>query len=566
MKPKERDERIPRYIEAAEALRDGHFGVEIPVSGGADDVSRLGVALHDLSRSLERRWREVAELDAISRKINAGLLLDDVLDEFYREGREIFPYDRVGMSLLEDGGRIVRARWARSTLGPLRLGKGYAAPLEGSSLATILETGQPRVLNDLAAYLDAKPSSESTRLVVEEGVRSSLTCPLIANGVPIGFLFFSSARPGAYADAHVEAFQRLAGQLSVVVEKARLVSELTEQKADLEVRNEFIRQIFGRYLSDSVVRQLLETPGGLRLGGERRVVTVVMSDLRGFTPAAERLAPERVVSLLNLYLGEMSDVVLRHGGTIDEFLGDAMLVLFGAPIAREDDPRRALECAVEMQVAMESVNARAREMGLPEMGMGIGIHTGEVVAGNIGSERRAKYGVVGAVINLASRIQAYSLGGQILASEESVRAAGEGISIGSRFQVHPKGVREPVSIQEVIGVGAIRLVLRSDPLTPLASPVEVEVERLDDDAAESLVSGGLLHALGRREAAVETAVRLGPRDEVRLGLPGGLQVIARVLGPAGRGEGVRVRFETLSDEASRVLLGLAGRPARRPVA
>jgi GAF domain-containing protein len=300
------DSRIPKLVEAAEALRDGRYGVDVTDIGAPDDVGRLGTAIRDLSLSLERRFREIGELDAIARRVNAGLLLDDVLDDFYREAREIFPYDRIGFSLLEEDGQLVRARWARSELGPLLLGQGYAAPLEGSSLETILTTGRPRILNDLAAYLEAKPSSASTRLVVEEGVRSSLTCPLVANGVPIGFLFFSSRHVGAYRDAHVEAYERIASQLSVIVEKGRLVSELSEQKAALEVRNRFITRVFGRYLSDTVVEQLLGTPDGLRLGGERRVVTVLLTDLRGFTPTAERIPPESVVTRLNLYLGTMS--------------------------------------------------------------------------------------------------------------------------------------------------------------------------------------------------------------------------------------------------------------------
>ena len=109
------DDRIPRFIEAAEALRDGRFGVRVPEAGSGDQVARLGAALNDLSSALERRWREVAEVDAIAARINAGLLLDDVLEDFYREAREIFPYDRIGFSLLESGGTVVRARWAAST-------------------------------------------------------------------------------------------------------------------------------------------------------------------------------------------------------------------------------------------------------------------------------------------------------------------------------------------------------------------------------------------------------------------------------------------------------------------
>ena len=553
------DDRIPRFIEAAEALRDGRFGIRVPEAGSDDQVARLGTALNDLSSALERRWREVAELDAITARINAGLLLDDVLEDFFREARDIFPYDRIGFSLLESGGTVVRARWARSDLGPLRLGKGYAARLEGSSLQSILETGRPRIINDLVAYLESKPSSDSTRLVVEEGVRSSLTCPLVANGVPVGFMFFSSRHPDTYRDAHVDAYRRIAGQLSVIVEKGRLISELSEQKAALEIRNRFITRVFGRYLSDAVVEQLLETPDGLRLGGERRVVTVVMTDLRGFTATAERIPPESVVALLNLHLGAMSEIVLKHGGTIDEFIGDALLALFGAPLAREDDARRALACAVEMQQAMEGVNARARELSLPEMGMGIGIHTGEVVVGNIGSERRAKYGVVGAAINLASRIQGFTLGGQILASEETLRAAGAEISVGARFSVQAKGFRDPVSIVEVLGVGKARLAPASDTLTLLDSPVQVGIERLSEEEPGPRETVGVLRAVGRWEAAIETAGTLAPRDEIRLTLPGGLELNAQVLGPAGRGTGVRIRFEALPEEAARRLGMMEGR-------
>ncbi len=553
------DDRIPRFIEAAEALRDGRFGVRVPEAGSGDQVARLGTALNDLSSALERRWREVAELDAITARINAGLLLDDVLEDFFREARDIFPYDRIGFSLLESGGTVVRARWARSDLGPLRLGKGYAARLEGSSLQSILETGRPRIINDLVAYLESKPSSDSTRLVVEEGVRSSLTCPLVANGVPVGFMFFSSRHPDTYRDAHVDAYRRIAGQLSVIVEKGRLISELSEQKAALEIRNRFITRVFGRYLSDAVVEQLLETPDGLRLGGERRVVTIVMTDLRGFTATAERIPPESVVALLNLHLGAMSEIVLKHGGTIDEFIGDALLALFGAPLAREDDARRALACAVEMQQAMEAVNARARELSLPEMGMGIGIHTGEVVVGNIGSERRAKYGVVGAAINLASRIQGFTLGGQILASEETLRAAGAEISVGARFSVQAKGFRDPVSIVEILGVGKARLAPASDTLTLLDSPVQVGIERLSEEEPGPRETVGVLRAVGRWEAAIETAGTLAPRDEIRLTLPGGLKLNAQVLGPAGRGTGVRIRFESLPEEAARRLGMMEGR-------
>ncbi|MCA9428814.1 MAG: adenylate/guanylate cyclase domain-containing protein, partial [Candidatus Omnitrophica bacterium] len=187
-----------------------------------------------------------------------------------------------------------------------------------------------------------------------------------------------------------------------------------QRTAELELRNRFIRETFGRYLSDKVVDSLLQSPEGLAMGGETRTVTVLMADLRGFIAKTQGLPPERVVQLVNVFLSAMTEVILRHGGTIDEFIGDAILVIFGAPVLGEDDASRAVRCALEMQREMVAVNEQNRALGLPEVEMGIGLSTGEVVVGNIGSERRAKYGVVGATVNLASRIESFTRGGDIL--------------------------------------------------------------------------------------------------------------------------------------------------------
>ncbi len=236
------DPRIPLYIHATERLKEGHYRLRIPLSP-RDDLGKLGRALRDLARSLEIRYRELQKLDRIRAGINAGLLVDDILEKVYEDFREIIPYNRIGFSTIEENGQVVRAYWAKSDLPVMYLTKGYEAPLEGSSLQRIIETGQPRIINDLEEYLRNKPDSESTRLIVEEGIRSSLTCPLIASGVPIGFLFFSSARPYAYLNAHVEIFQRIAGQLSIILEKGRLVAELMEQKAAIERQNEELRRL-----------------------------------------------------------------------------------------------------------------------------------------------------------------------------------------------------------------------------------------------------------------------------------------------------------------------------------
>ena len=214
-----------------------------------------------------------------------------------------------------------------------------------------------------------------------------------------------------------------------------------------------IRKTFGRYLTDEIVAKLLENPEGLSLGGERRKITILVSDLRGFTSLSERLPPEEVVKILNFYLGYMADVITSYRGTIDEFMGDGILVFFGAPTVREDDTERAVACAVAMQLAMAPVNAKMKELGLPQLEMGIGINTGEVVVGNIGSEKRTKYGVVGRQMNLTYRIESYTIGGQILISEHTLKELKQPLKIKGEKQVLPKGVKEPITIYDIAGIG-----------------------------------------------------------------------------------------------------------------
>ena len=228
--------------------------------------------------------------------------------------------------------------------------------------------------------------------------------------------------------------------------------QLTELNAALELRNRFIRQTFGSYLSDEIVDTILKK-GGLKIGGEKRRATILMADLRGFTSLSERLPAEDVVAMINIYLETMTEIIQKYQGTIDEFIGDGILVIFGAPILRPDDPRRAVACAVEMQLAMTSVNDRNRQAGYPEVALGIGINTGEVVMGNIGSKKRIKYAVVGRAVNLTARIESYTVGGQIFISESTLDECGDICRIDTAMKVMPKGVKKPLTIHEVGGIG-----------------------------------------------------------------------------------------------------------------
>ncbi|EAW39334.1 response regulator [Lyngbya sp. PCC 8106] len=253
--------------------------------------------------------------------------------------------------------------------------------------------------------------------------------------------------------------------LSKPLNKDELLARIKTHIRIKQLRTEkaHIRKTFGRYVTDEVVTNLLESAEGLKLGGERRKITLLTSDVRGFTAISERLNPEEVVKVLNFYLSKMADVITAYRGTIDEFMGDGILVLFGAPKSRKNDTERAVACAVAMQLEMISVNQQLIEWSLPPLEMGIGINTGEVVVGNIGSEKRTKYGVVGNQVNLTYRIESYSTGGQILVSESTFNEVRSLIQVVGKNQVQPKGVKQPITIYEVGGIsGKYNLFLQQE--------------------------------------------------------------------------------------------------------
>ena len=285
----------------------------------------------------------------------------------------------------------------------------------------------------------------------------------------------------------------------------KMTQQLKDSYQELERRNEFIRKVFGRYTSDEVVEALLDAPDGLKLGGEKREVTILMSDLRGFTALAERLEATDVVSLLNHYLSAMVEVIQAHGGTIDEIIGDAILVLFGAPVAMENDAQRAVLCALGMQKAMGGVNEKNLQKGWPAVEMGIALHTGEVVVGNIGSVKRSKYGVVGRTINTTARIESFTVGGQIIVSPTLIRGAGQGLILGDEVEVHAKGMKEPLRCRQLLGHEAHPELGLGEEMacTPLAEPVPVQYVLLTGKHFNEQMEPATFVALSHRQAVLE---------------------------------------------------------------
>lgn len=248
----------------------------------------------------------------------------------------------------------------------------------------------------------------------------------------------------------------LQARIKAGLERKRWHDTEERYREQLERSEKFIRATFGRYVSDEIVDNLLEEPEGLKLGGDLREVTMLMSDIREFSTICERLPPDQVMNMLNNYLGVMSNIIIGHQGTIDEFIGDAILAIFGAPIQREDDADRAVQCALDMQQAMHDINRDNRAAGLPEISMGIGVNTGAVITGNIGSEQRSKYGVVGHHVNLTARIESQTAGGDILISDSTLEKLDLPVQLGRQQQAQVKGINEPVTMHQVVGKVARR--------------------------------------------------------------------------------------------------------------
>ncbi|MBX7096662.1 MAG: adenylate/guanylate cyclase domain-containing protein [Myxococcaceae bacterium] len=328
----------------------------------------------------------------------------------------------------------------------------------------------PKGLSRALVFLAALVAAVVCVALSSEGAGLLVTALIILGWMVAAFVAFSQ---GYYVASVGPAVSAASSSLLFLMLGARAAHN-AHAKATAE--REFVRSTFGRYLTEQVVQQLLDSPDGLKLGGQRDFVTIMMTDLRGFTSMCGSMEPENVVKLLNHYLEAMTRIIARYGGTIDEFIGDAILVVFGAPVPLEDEEARAVACAIEMLNAMPDINRWNAANGLPTVEMGIGIHSGEVVLGNIGSELRAKYGIVGSTINLTSRVESYTVGGQVLISDVTRERCGDLVTLGASQVVSPKGVKGTMTIWEALGVGGkygVQLASASEELKAPTAPLEL---------------------------------------------------------------------------------------------
>lgn len=264
--------------------------------------------------------------------------------------------------------------------------------------------------------------------------------------------------------------RRLTGNLGRVVSTMKMVEEGNlDQKVSVKSKDEIgdmahtfnmmieglrererIKDIFSRYVSRQVAERIFKERDAIKLEGERRRVTILFADIRGFTTIAEKMLPEEVVSMLNEYFSEIIDIIFRYGGIIDKFIGDAIMVVYNAPLTQDNHELRAILSGLSIQKALSDINEKRKREGKVTIEMGIGINTGDAVAGSIGSEKRMEYTVVGSEVNLAQRIVSRSGGGQILISESTYMSIKDRVKVLALEPITVKGIENPVAVYSVL--------------------------------------------------------------------------------------------------------------------
>jgi class 3 adenylate cyclase len=350
-----------------------------------------------------------------------------------------------------------------------------------------------------------------------------------------------------------------------VVHLARSFNELGEQLTDYIEKRDFIRDTFGRYVTQEVVKRLLEDKDALEMGGETREVSMVISDLRGFTALTAEMEPEEIIAFLNRYLGKMIEILLDYRAVIDEILGDGILAFFGAPEPLEDHPVRAVACALAMQAAMDEINFLNEADGLPHLEMGIAVNTGAVVVGNIGSERRAKYSVVGSHVNFTSRIESFALGGQVLISAATYERVKDLVEIRDVLTAEMKGIPGKATLYEVRSISGpynIQLKTRREALVKLAEPFDIHLHRMREKVVIGVNEGVRVTHLSETAIQADFTGEMVEWEDVRLimldaqgaAIPG--KIYGKVIRVDPGADGLRtatIRFTSVSPESYQMI-------------
>ncbi|MEM6296127.1 MAG: adenylate/guanylate cyclase domain-containing protein [Myxococcota bacterium] len=379
--------------------------------------------------SLRADYEKLRIAHELSQKLSVDTDLDDLLQKIVDETFQLIKADRAVILLLDPDTDALTPRYVKQKR------EGEEIQLS-SSILNEVRTNKAAVLSS-DAMLDER--FKASKSIIMQGIRSTMCVPLLYADRLVGVMHMDSTlSTGAFQEKDLTLFQGIATQAATAIENHRLAKKIEREAGT--------RAQFQRLLSPNLVDQIVRGALQLDQGGTKREVTMLFADIRGFTQMSERHSPEEMVTTLNDYFEVMVDVLFTHGGTLDKYVGDEIIGLFGAPVSLPDAADRAIRCGLEMQRALAEFNRVRESSGLEAIHIGVGINTGPVIAGAIGSSRTLQYTVIGDAVNVAARLCSAAKAGEVLISEFTRSSMQSQIQVEKRAPVQVKGKSQALQI------------------------------------------------------------------------------------------------------------------------
>jgi adenylate cyclase len=381
----------------------------------------------------DKSQQKLATLLEVSKGLTRAVDVDTILNKIAAYAYQTLEVDRVAILLLDDRGELV-PKIARDKRG----GDTPRAVPQSIALKAVEE--KVALLSDNAGQ-DERFGGDSIQM---QQVRSAICAPLIGSEDRVlGVLYVDNpSTTHRFTDEDLEFLVAFAGIAAVAIENSQFAERIR--------RETLVRNNFERYFAPQLAERIASSPEGIQLGGDKRPVAVLFSDIRGFTALSESMKPDEMATLLTEYFTEMVECVFKHGGTLDKFMGDAVMAQWGAPLGTSDDADHAMQAAIDMMHALGTLNARWEAQGRPRLEIGIGLNFGEAFAGNIGSERRLEFTVIGDTVNTANRLCSAADSGEILISDEMRRALTAPPELVEKPPMELKGKSQPVPVYRVV--------------------------------------------------------------------------------------------------------------------
>lgn len=403
------------------------------------ELERMFHLLGDQLKETERFQQRLHTLYEVGKIINLILEEDELLQTIIDLALKVMRADCGFIMLYDDDGSLVP-----------RIARKMEADEFSSATSTFSTTiaNQVAISGESILTSDAQSDErfQTGASIISHHIRSVICSPLRnKDQKTIGVLYVgTNVLTNIFSNNDVELMEAFANHAAISIENAKLYEERR--------RREHLKSALERYVSKQIAERIIsnDATGDIRFVPEKREVTVVFSDIRGFTTLAERLSPEDMVEILNRYFTKMIDVIFHYGGTLDKFMGDSIMALFGAPESSGEDAVHAVQAAIDMQATAKLFNEEQAALGKPQITVGIGINTGPVVVGNIGSDQRMEYSAIGDDVNLASRLQGIARGWQILISKATYDKVKKHVKTNRLEPITVKGKTKPVEIYEIL--------------------------------------------------------------------------------------------------------------------